>query len=511
MSKRTLKIFHTSDIHGHFLSVDYAKKGTTQGGIARVASFLKEHRNPGDLYIDTGDVLQGNALAYYLAKHPQTPHPFAEVMNYLKCDYLTLGNHDFNFGKPVLKSFRDAFQGTLLNANIMKNDSPFCGVPYHIKTLANGLKMGIIGVTTHYIPNWENPSHIERLSFLDAFATVKKTVALIKDQVDLIVVNYHGGFEGDIKTGKTESHTGENQGLKMLKEISDIDILLTGHQHQTLLERVGDTFISQPGMNALGVNVITIPLDEPFDPHQITGAHIQMKDTPEDAGVLDRLKDGEVSTQKYLDQPIGSFDQAYPIEDGLAARKYKHPLVTWINHVQLNATGADIALCGLGNDVTGFNQAVTLRDVLATYVYPNLLVVKKMTGQALKEALEKTAAFFTLKDGKIAVSEAYEHPKKEYYNYDMYDPITYTIDVKEPVGNRIHDLMFKGQKINPDDTFKVAMNNYRAAGGGDYVMIQESPLILETQTEIVDLLIEAIAGQTNLALDDPKNITIRGE
>ena len=510
VAKKTLKIFHTSDIHGHFLSVDYARKGRTDGGIARVASFLKAHRNDGDLYIDTGDVIQGNALAYYLSKHPQKNHPFANVLNHLQCDYLTLGNHDFNFGKSLLKSFTEAFQGTVLNANVLEKDVPFTGASHAVKVLPGGRKMGIIGVTTHYIPNWENPSHIENLVFNDAFESVKEKVAHLRNQVDLLVVNYHGGFEGDLKTGERASLTGENQGLKMLKEIEGIDILLTGHQHQTLCEKVGDTFVSQPGMNALGINVINIPLEEPFDPNQITGEHIQMKDYKEDEAIIGLLKDVESSTQAYLDQPIGTFDRAYTIEDGLAARQFKHPLVTWINHVQLKASGADIALCGLGNDVTGFNQAVTLRDILATYVYPNLLVVKELSGQTLKKALEKTAAFFTLKDGEIAVSEDFEHPKKAYYNYDMYDPITYTIDVRKPVGHRIQNLMFKGQKINPDDTFKVAMNNYRAAGGGEYTMIQESPLILDTQTEIVDLLIEAIAGQSELTLDDPKNITIQG-
>ena len=511
MPSKSISIFHTSDIHGHFLSQDYAQKTTSESGASRLSQFLKATRHPGDIYMDTGDVLQGNALAYYLAKHPSTPHPFSTVFNALKLDYFTLGNHDFNFGLPVLSSFLDPLNAQIINANILRDGTPFYGVPHVIHTCENGVKLGIIGLTTHYIPNWENPAHIAGLEFHDAFSSLTREIQVINDQCDFLIVNYHGGFEGDLETFDITSNTGENQGIKMLQELPEIDLLLTGHQHQTLHQKVGNTWVSQPGMNAASVHVITLDFGEGIKAPTVRMQAIDLADYSEDPDILDLLSDVESHTQSFLDQPIGQFDQAYRIADGFKARLNKHPLVTWINQVQLNATGADVALCGLGNAVTGFNQSVTLRDVLATYVYPNTLVVKAVTGDALLKALEKTSRFFALKDGELGVSNAFETPKKEYYNYDMYDPITYTIDVREPVGHRIKDARLNGIPINPDTIYKVAMNNYRASGGGDYPMFKDATLLLDTQQEIVTLLIEAISNGPVVTLDDPKNITILGD
>lgn len=510
MSNKPFTLFHTSDTHGTILGVDYARKSQLKYGLSRVFTYLKTHKKKEDVYIDSGDIIQGNALAYYLYKSPHPTHPFSDVFNRLQCDYLTLGNHDFNFGQDHLQSFTNALNATVLNANVFQDNQPFIGQISAIKILDNGFKIGFIGATTHYIPNWETKENIENLTFLDAFTSVKQEVAHLRDKVDVIVVNYHGGLEGSIDDFFETSLTGENQGLKMLKDIPGIDILLTGHQHQMILKPVNQTILSQPGMNAEWVHAITIPTDRPFHASQVTLKQVSMESYEEDATITRSMEPFEKAAQSYLDQPIGRFDQAYLIDDPLQARLYKHPLVTWINQVQLKATGADIALCGLGNEVTGFNETVTLREILATYIYPNILVVKEVTGRAIKQALEKTAAFFALENNQITIAPSFQTPKKEYYNYDMYDPVTYTIDVTRPIGQRISDLKLQQRPLHMNHVYKVAMNNYRAAGGGDYAMYKNAPLVFDTQKEIVELLIEAVQESPIITLHDPLNITIKG-
>jgi len=152
LNPRKLKLFHTSDIHGQMLGVNYAQKRQAPDGTARLKTFFNEMRSPHDLYIDTGDTLQGNALAYYCAKHPASVHPFSPVMNALECDAWTPGNHDFNFGLDLLKSFTESFNGEIINANIEDADGLFMGKNSHIFHLPGGLTLGIIGLTTHYIP-----------------------------------------------------------------------------------------------------------------------------------------------------------------------------------------------------------------------------------------------------------------------------------------------------------------------------------------------------------------------
>ena len=153
-------------------------------------------------------------------------------MNVIGYDYITIWNHEFNYGLSYLDSYMNHMNAEILNCNIRKNNLPLYGVPYIIKEI-NGFKIGIIGVTTHYIPNWEQPSHIENITFSDAFESTKKYAKELKKQVDFLIVNYHGGFERDFTSNElVVEDTGENQGSKMLHSIPEIDLLLTGHQHR---------------------------------------------------------------------------------------------------------------------------------------------------------------------------------------------------------------------------------------------------------------------------------------
>src|SRR5699024_8963566 len=110
----------------------------------------------------------------------------------------------------------------------------------------------IVGVTTHYIPNWESPEHIRGIQFADALATLQKWVTHIHEteQPDILIASYHGGFERDIESGEeTEPLSGENQGYAICEQINGIDVLLTGHQHRVLTGKINDVLIIQPGNN----------------------------------------------------------------------------------------------------------------------------------------------------------------------------------------------------------------------------------------------------------------------
>src|SRR5699024_120524 len=124
-----------------------------------------------------------------------------------------------------------------------------------------GIRVGIIGTTTHYIPHWELPQHYEGLAFKDAFETTQYYAKLLRPQVDVLVVAYHGGYESDLETGQPlEELTGENQGARMLAEIPEIDVLLTGHQHRLINQAVNQAWTVQAGFAGERVASVTITL-----------------------------------------------------------------------------------------------------------------------------------------------------------------------------------------------------------------------------------------------------------
>lgn len=132
------------------------------------------------------------------------------------------------------------------------------------------------------------------------------------------------------------------------------------------------------------------------------------------------------------------------INDPMQARLEEHPYVEFINRVQLFASGSEISGTALfNNEGKGFGETITMRDVITNYIYPNTLAVIQINGADLRAALEQTANYLAVENNQIVFNPAFIQPKPQYYNYDMYEGIQYTIDMKQPVGQRITELRFK--------------------------------------------------------------------
>jgi 2',3'-cyclic-nucleotide 2'-phosphodiesterase/3'-nucleotidase len=512
-TKFTLQIIQTSDVHGYVYPTNYINNKELDLGLAKVQTKIKQIKKKNCLLIDSGDSIQGSPLDYYYFKKKQGHiHPMATVYNVMNYDYITIGNHEFNYGPGVLNSFLSNLNATVINSNILNKgtNKPFFGVSHDIKEYNNGLKIGIIGVTTHYIPNWEQPANIKDLLIKDAFETTKSLAKKLKKSVDYLIVSYHGGFERNLESFALEvEDTGENQGAKMLLEIPEIDLLLTGHQHRTIQGKYKNTSYVQPSFN--GQLFSEIIVDFTYKTSWTSETKITLHDVKNvtaDPEVLDIIHECQKETQNYLNVPVGTLDNDLLITNQFQARFHKHPIVSLINTVQLQETNAEISLCSLGNEVSGFRKEITLRDILGTYPFPNTLVVKAMKGSEIKKALEKTAEFFAIKNGTIVISDKFLSPKKQLYSYDMYDPISYTIVVSNPIGNRIKDLTYNEKPLDLNHTYKVVMNNYRAAGGGDYVFIKNCPTIQDTQKEVIEVLSEYILQSNHISIHHIENIKV---
>ena len=118
------------------------------------------------LLLDAGDTIQGSALAYYHhRRNPVPPEPTIKVMSHMGFDAMTVGNHEFNFGLEAIdKSSREA-GFPWLSANIINDDdgSPYFS-PYIVKEL-EGIRVGILGLTTPNIPNSGDARTLRRSRF----------------------------------------------------------------------------------------------------------------------------------------------------------------------------------------------------------------------------------------------------------------------------------------------------------------------------------------------------------
>lgn len=482
------------------MPIVYGTNQKSDLGLAKYATIVKEIREQHEhvLVLDNGDLIQGTPLmTHYVKAHSDKENPMVGIMNRIGIDAGVIGNHEFNFGNKVLADAIRQSDFPWLSANLVNNQNePFFGKPYIIKTLPNGLRVAIIGVTTHYIPNWESPMNIEGIHFNDALESLKQWVNHIRqeEKPDLLIASYHGGLERDIESGEpSEPLTGENQGYAMCLEIEGIDVLLTGHQHRVLTGTINDVLVVQPGNNGIMYGEIDIQFELTNGNWKIRNKQAEISpigDVPADRDILHYMEELERSTQAWLDQPIGYIDGDMSISDPFQARTTKHPFIQFVQKVQMEASGASISLTALlNNESKGFKATVTMRDIVSNYIYPNTLVVLELTGTDIIQALEKTAEYFVLDANKnLAINPTYITPKPQHYNYDMWEGINYTINVTKPFGERVDHVTYQGERLNEHGTYHVVMNNYRATGGGNYHMFRNKPVVKEIQKDMVELI-----------------------
>lgn len=360
--KQQLKIYYTSDVHGYLFPTNYADRQEKDMGLLKcIPNFQKDENT---LIIDGGDMLQGSALATYCQDHPEEGFPQAEVLNHAGYDFVTVGNHDVNYGTSYLYKYLDALDATCICENLLDAKSNTKKFPWTIKTLANGLKVGIVGVVTEYINVWEKAENIKDVIISDPFTAAKKALEEVKSQVDLTICIYHGGFEKDVKSGKVLSKTSENIGYKICEAL-DFDLLLTGHQHLLIEgQLLHGTYIVQPSANATTYFEITIEKVE--NTIEIVSTINKPSAQPE-VEVSKQLQPVETKVQSWLDQTIGQLNCDALSENKLEMALHGSPIVELIGAVQLASSQAQITAVALANTSPGFHKEVTMRDVIATY------------------------------------------------------------------------------------------------------------------------------------------------
>lgn len=514
MTSRTsvkLTILQTSDVHGHLYPTDYRDSGDKPLGLAKLSTLIRRERSldPSLLLIDNGDLLQGTPLMYHYAKFDRSGvHPAARALNVLRYDAAVLGNHEFNYGTGLLRQTIADSGCPWLSANIIDGASgnPAYGQPYRIFTHAEGIRIAVLGLTTHYIPNWEDPANIEGLEFQDALEAARHWTSYIRENEhpDALIVCYHGGFERDPLTGKpTEPLTGENQGYALCEQIDGIDVLLTGHQHRLLTGEINGVLIAQPGSAGQALSKIKLEfVPGPDKRWSLQGKSAALLFAEEAEGadheLLALFAEDERATQAWLDQPIGRTEGDMTIPDPFTARQADHAFTEFVNRVQMAATGADISCAAIfTNEARGYGERITMRDVVSNYIYPNTLKVLRLSGRDIRDALEQNALYFEWNEslGSLQVSPSYLSPKPQHFNYDMWEGIEYVLDIAKPPGQRVVQLERGGIPLDPGASFDVVMNSYRAGGGGNFDMLKDKPVVREVPTDMTEILAEWILKQ----------------
>ncbi len=494
-----ITILGTTDLHGNILPVDYYTNKPDNRGLAKVATLIKRIRkeHPNVLLIDSGDTIQGSPLeSFHGRKNNQPPDPMMLVMNSLNYDAMAVGNHEYNFGLKVLEKARGEANFPWLSANtydVAKQQPHY--KPYIVKELA-GVRIGILGLTTPGIPNWDNPPNYAGLEFHEPVSEARKWVSVLRDKekADIVVIAMHMGLGEDLRTGEVSpgqvAH--ENEAISIAKEVPGVDVIFMGHTHRdvpslyingVLLTQANywgknlaraDVYLQKTGTGwrVYAKSARTLPTDDRVEP---------------DPDVTRLAEPYDNETQGWLAKVIGQSAEELTAKE---ARFRDTAILDLIQKVQLEAGKADVSMVASFNSEARIAKGpVSVRDIAGLYVYENTLVVLEVTGQQLKDALEHSAKYFkTYVPGKPASDLVDE--KIPAYNFDIAEGVTYELDISKPVGQRIQNLRFRGQPLSPTRKLRLATNNYRVNGGGGYTMYKNAPVVYRSSEEIRELIID---------------------
>ncbi|HYE14189.1 MAG TPA: 5'-nucleotidase C-terminal domain-containing protein [Pyrinomonadaceae bacterium] len=495
-----ITILSTTDLHGNILPVDYYTNRPDERGLAKVATLIRQARkeNPNLLLLDSGDTIQGTPLAYYHnRKNNGPPDPMMLVMSELGFDAMAVGNHEYNFGPKVLEKARGEARFPWLSANTYEKGGERTHFdPYFVKEVG-GVRVGVIGLTTPGVPNWENPQNYAGLEFRDPVPEAKKWAAVLreKERADLVVVAMHSGLEEDLRTGETNPSqvTNENSAVRIAEEVPGVDVILMGHTHREVPALfINGVLLAQA--NAWGRHVarVDVYMEKSGDGRWRVAAKssrtIPVTDkVAVDPDVARLVAPYDRETQGWLGKEIGVSPADLSAED---ARFRDSALLDLIHRVQLDAGRADVSMAAVFNPQARIRRGpVTVRDIAGLYVYENTLVVLDVTGRQLKEALEHSAKYFRAYVPGAAPADLVDE-KIPGYNFDIAEGVSYELDLTKPPGERVQNLRFKGKPLSDTQRLRLATNNYRVNGGGGYTMYAGAPVVYRSGEEIRELIID---------------------
>ncbi|MEQ2041765.1 bifunctional metallophosphatase/5'-nucleotidase [Mediterraneibacter gnavus] len=480
-----IRIIFTSDIHGYFYPTDYTDRIKKAKGLLHIAQYF--HKDGNTMILDGGDTLQGSPFSYY-SQMKEIPEVAAELMNKAGYDVVTLGNHDFNYGSQYLHTYLEHLKAVCVCENCTNKKNGKSLFPWRVFQMENGIRIGVVGAVTDFINIWEKKENLEQMKIDSTYESVVKAYEEVKNQADFTICLYHGGMECDIDTEEILETTGENVGYKICKNLG-FDLLLTGHQHMPITGRkIHGTYVVQNMSNADTYHEIQIEFDSVvrIQSKMISASELPLRESEFPFWNVER------NVQNWLDSVVGHIPEDLYPEEHLKMALYGSKLADFINEAQQAYTGAEISCTSLANQVHGIPKEVKVRDILLTYPFPNTLVVLEITGKLLKEALEHSAEYFTVKEGRIQISERFLKPKEEHYNFDFYKGVTYQIDYNRPIGRRISEIRVQKQLVSPEKTYRICMNNYRASGAGGYKMYTQGKIIRQYGKDIFEVLLEYI-------------------
>ena len=482
-----LKFIETSDVHGSFFPYDFINRKPKAGSLARVATYVNQLRSQhGEnvILLDNGDILQGQPVNYYSNYVDTTSANIAaQVVNYLRYDAQTIGNHDVETGHRVYDKWVSATHCPILGANVIdtKTNKPYLK-PYTILK-RGGARIAIIGLLTPAIPNWLGENLWSGLRFEEMVSSARQWMRVVKEQekADIVIGLFHSGKDGGITTPQYK----EDAALAVAREVPGFDVVFFGHDHTRYADAVTNSegkrvVCLDPANNAMSVAQADLQLVKKKGRWCVKESQwklVDVADLPVDNNFVDHFSAFNETVKAYADRVIGTFENTISTRDSYFGNSAFNDLIL---NLELSITKADVAFnAPVSFDVAIKKGPVRVADMFNLYKYENQLFVMRLTGKEIRKALEMSYDLWvntmTSPDDHLLLLDSQTRGDQQRlgfknfsFNFDSAAGIDYEVDVTKPNGQKVKVLkMSNGEPFDENKYYKVAVNSYRANGGGE--------------------------------------------
>ncbi|WP_372752481.1 bifunctional UDP-sugar hydrolase/5'-nucleotidase [Labilibaculum sp.] len=482
-----LKILGTSDVHGALYQYDLVEDKEISSSLAQVYSYVDQERKNGDsevILLDNGDILQGDPLVYYSNfEKTEAEHLCAEVMNFMKYDAGTVGNHDIEPGHAVYDKLVKEFDFPWMAANAVRNSD---GEPYftpYIILNKKGVKIAVLGLITPAIPQWLPEKIWSEMHFEPMIESAKKWIEIIqeKEQPDFVIGLFHAGAGEE---SKACAGVVENASVLVAKHVAGFDMVICGHDHQENIIWVENpdhqkVVVIDPQSRARYLAQVDVDLEWNKESEKynktLTPKLIEVENLSSSKEYIDRFQAQFNEVEEYVSRPVGMFKHSISTRDAMFGDS---PFIDLVQQVQMDLTSADISLAApLSFNASIDSGELQIRDLFKLYRFENLLYTMNLTGKEVKDFLEYSykSWFQQMKNASdpmlfITSNEKGSRLSTMFFNYDSAEGIEYVVDLSKPAGHRVKILhMSNGEAFDEAKTYRVALNSYRGNGGGGHL------------------------------------------
>jgi 5'-nucleotidase/UDP-sugar diphosphatase len=436
----------------YLMSDQKGPDGKSRGGFARLAAVVKAERAKGGhvIFAHAGDTLSPSLMSGI----DHGAH-IVTLTNLIKPDIFVPGNHEFDFGKATFLRRMTEANFARFAANLRGPDGkPLADFKDRDIVTFDGVRIGLTGATYDDTARASSP---EDLKFQSTVETAKQQAATLRAEgADFVVAVVHADRRQD----------------EALMSSRLIDLVLTGHDHDLLVNYDGRNAMVESSYDAHYVTLIDVTIDVKIQDDGKRDVswwpQFRVVDTATvtpDPEVATAVAGFEQILSRELDAPIGT--TAVELDSRSATVRTREAAIGNLIADAMRASGrADAAIMNgggiRGGKVYPAGATITRRDVLAELPFGNRLVTVEVTGAALRRAIENGVSLLPRPGGR----------------FPQVSGLTIEADTRRPVGRRVTAIKIGGARLVDTKKYRVATNDFMARGGDGYTMFANAPRLL---------------------------------